>query len=181
MNLAEELKARGLIEHSSTAPETILSVPRTTYLGVDPTADSLHVGHLVPVLLMKRLGDAGNKLVFLVGGGTGQIGDPKEVGERVMLDEKTVARNTRALKSQLKNILGGISFKLVDNADWLAKQKLLPFLRDVGKYFTVNDLIKREVIKRRIENLDDSISYTEFSYGLLQGLDYLTLHEKYRS
>jgi tyrosyl-tRNA synthetase len=179
MTLTEELKARGLVEHSSAPVEKILSTPRTVYLGIDPTSDSMQVGNLAVILLMKRLGDAGNKLVFLVGSGTGMIGDPKEVGERVMLDEKTVARNTRALKSQLKNILGGISFKLVDNVDWLAKQKLLPFLRDVGKYFTVNDLIKREVIKRRIENPDDSISYTEFSYGLLQGLDYLTLHEKY--
>src|SRR3989344_1593196 len=179
MTLSEELKARGLVEHSSTATEKILSLPRTVYLGVDPTADSLHVGHLVPVLLMKRLGDAGHKLVFLVGGATGMIGDPKEAGERVMLDEKTVAHNTRALKSQLKDILGNTNFKMVDNADWLTKQKLLPFLRDVGKYFTINDLIKREVIKRRIETPDESISYTEFSYALLQGLDYLTLHEKY--
>jgi tyrosyl-tRNA synthetase len=179
MTLSEELKERGLIEHSSTAPEKIFSVPRTVYLGVDPTSDSMQVGNLAVVLLMKRLADAGHKLIFLVGGATGMIGDPKEAGERVMLDEKTVAYNTRALKSQLKNIFGGISFKLVDNADWLAKQKLLPFLRDVGKYFTVNDLIKREVIRRRIENPDDSISYTEFSYALLQGLDYLTLHEKY--
>ncbi|MBI2025278.1 tyrosine--tRNA ligase [Candidatus Kaiserbacteria bacterium] len=179
MTLSEELKARGLIEHSSTAPEKIFSVPRTVYLGVDPTSDSMQVGNLAVVLLMKRLGEAGHKLIFLVGGATGMIGDPKETGERVMLDEKTATRNTRALKTQLKNILGGISFKLVDNADWLAKQKLLPFLRDVGKYFTINDLIKREVIRRRIENPDDSISYTEFSYALLQGLDYLTLHEKY--
>lgn len=179
MTFAEELKERGLVEHSSTTPEKILSTPRIAYLGIDPTADSMQIGNLSVVLLMKRLGDAGHKLVFLVGGATGMIGDPKEVGERAMLDEKTVAHNTRALKSQLKNILGGTSFKLVDNADWLAKQKLLPFLRDVGKYFTVNDLIKRDVIKRRIENPDDSISYTEFSYALLQALDYLTLHEKY--
>jgi len=154
-------------------------VPRTVYLGVDPTADSLHVGHLTWVLLMKRLGDAGNKLIFLVGGGTGMIGDPKEVGERPMLDEKTVASNTRALQKQLKSILGRASFKMVDNADWLMSTKLIPFLRDVGKYFTVNDLIKREVIKRRIENPDDSISFTEFSYALLQGLDYFVLNQKY--
>lgn len=179
MTLAEELKARGLVEHSSAPIEKILSVPRTVYVGVDPTADSLHVGHLTWVLLMKRLGDAGNKLIFLVGGGTGQIGDPKETGERPMLDEKTVASNTRTLQKQLKNILGRASFKMVDNADWLSSQKLLPFLRDVGKYFTVNDLIKREVIKRRIENPDDSISFTEFSYSLLQGLDYFTLNQKY--
>ncbi|MDP2655623.1 MAG: tyrosine--tRNA ligase [bacterium] len=179
MTFAEELKERGLVEHSSAPIEKILAVPRTVYIGVDPTADSLHVGHLTWVLLMKRLGDAGNKLIFLVGGGTGMIGDPKEVGERPMLDEKTVAHNTRALQKQLKSILGRASFRMVDNADWLMSTKLIPFLRDVGKYFTVNDLIKREVIKRRIENPDDSISYTEFSYALLQGLDYFVLNQKY--
>jgi len=104
MTLAEELKARGLIENSSTDLEKILETPRTVYLGIDPTADSLHVGHLVPILLMKRLGDACHKLIFLVGGGTGMIGDPKEVGERPMLDEKIVTSNTRSLQKQLKNI-----------------------------------------------------------------------------
>jgi len=179
MNIAEELKERGLIEHFSAPPEQILSVPRTAYLGVDPTADSLHAGHLVPILLMKRLGDAGNKLIFLVGGGTGMIGDPKEKGERAMLDEKTVASNTRALKTQVKNILNRISFKMVDNADWLMKEKLVPFLRDIGKYFTVNDLIKRDIIKKRLETPDESISYAEFAYALLQGFDYFILHQKY--
>jgi tyrosyl-tRNA synthetase len=180
MTLAEELKARGLIEHSSVPIEEILSKPRTAYLGVDPTADSLHVGHLVPVLAMKRLADAGHKLIFLVGGGTGMIGDPKEKGERPMLDEKMVATNTRALKAQLKKILGRTSFKMVDNADWLLKVKLVPFLRDIGKYFTVNDLIKRDIIKKRLDAPDDSISYTEFTYSLLQGFDYFTLYQKYR-
>jgi tyrosyl-tRNA synthetase len=179
MNLADELKARGLIEHSSAEPEKILGEARTVYVGVDPTADSLHIGHLAWVLLMKRLGDAGNKLVFLVGGGTGMIGDPKEKGERPMLDERTVASNTSALKSQLKAILGRVSFKMVDNADWLLSVKLVPFLRDIGKHFTVNDLVKREVIKRRLETPDESISYTEFTYALLQGYDYYVLNEKY--
>ncbi len=179
MTLAEELKARGLVEHSSTPVERILSAPRTAYLGIDPTADSLHVGHLVPILLMKRLGDAGHKLIFLIGGGTGQIGDPKEKGERVMLNEKTVAVNTRALKKQLKKILGNAAFKMVDNADWLMGVKLVPFLRDIGTYFTINDLIKRDIIKKRIETPDESISYAEFSYSLLQGFDYLTLYQKY--
>ena len=178
-SLAEELKARGLIEHSSTTPGKILATPRTVYLGVDPSADSLQIGNLASILTMKRLGDAGHKLIFLVGGGTGMIGDPKEKGERAMLDEKTVAANTRALKSQLKRILGTASFQLLDNADWLSKVKLLPFLRGVGKYFTVNDLIKRDLIKKRIAASDESISYAEFSYALLQGYDYLTLYQKY--
>lgn len=179
MNLTEELKARGLVEHSSAPLEEILSKPRTVYLGIDPTADSLHVGHLVPILLMKRLGEAGHKLIFLVGGGTGMIGDPKEKGERPMLDVKTVAKNTRALKAQLRGILGGAPFKMVDNAAWLSKVKLLEFLREVGKHFTINDLVKRDIIKKRIETPQKSISYAEFSYALLQGFDYLTLHEKY--
>ncbi|MFA6414901.1 MAG: tyrosine--tRNA ligase [Candidatus Paceibacterota bacterium] len=179
MTLAEELKARGLVELSSAPVEKILSTSRTVYIGTDPTADSLHVGHLTWILLMKRLGEAGHKLFFLVGGGTGMIGDPKEKGERPMLDEKTVAKNTKALKSQLKGILGNTSFKMVDNADWLMSTKLVPFLRDVGKYFTVNDLIKREIIKKRLDTPDESISYTEFTYALLQGLDYYTLNQKY--
>lgn len=179
MTLAEELKARGLIEYFSAPIEKILSEPRTAYLGIDPTSDSIQVGNLAVVLMMKRLADAGNKIVFVVGGGTGMIGDPKEKGERVMLDEKTVAANTRALERQLKGILGRTSFRMVDNAEWLGKVKLLPFLRDVGKHFTVNDLIKREVIKRRIETPDESISFTEFSYALLQGYDYFVLNEKY--
>jgi tyrosyl-tRNA synthetase len=179
MTLAEELKARGLIEHSSAAPEKIFSIPRTVYNGFDPSADSLQIGNLASILTMKRLGDAGHKLIFLVGGATGMIGDPKERGERAMLDEKTVAANTRALKAQLKKILGTTPFRMVDNADWLSKVKLLPFLRNVGKYFTVNDLIKRDLIKKRLDTPDESISYAEFSYALLQALDYLTLHREY--
>lgn len=179
MTLTDDLKARGLIEHSSATPEEIFSSPRIIYVGVDPTADSLHVGHLALVLFMKRLGDAGSKLIFLVGGGTGQIGDPKEKGERPMLTEETVATNTRTLTSQLKKLLGETSFTMVDNADWLMQVKLVPFLRDIGKHFTVNDLIKRDIIKKRLDTPDESISYTEFSYSLLQGFDYLTLHQKY--
>jgi tyrosyl-tRNA synthetase len=179
MTFADELKARGLIEHSSAGPEKIFSTPRIAYIGVDPTADSLHVGHLAWVLLMRRLGNAGNKLIFLVGGGTGMIGDPKETGERLMLEEETVTHNARALQKQLKSILGRTSFRMVNNADWLMSAKLIPFLRDVGKHFTINDLIKREVIKRRLKTPDDSISFTEFSYALLQGYDYFVLHEKY--
>ncbi|MGD0328187.1 MAG: tyrosine--tRNA ligase [Minisyncoccia bacterium] len=179
MTLAEELKKRGLVEFSSAPIEQILSAPRTVYNGFDPSADSLQIGNLAAILLMKRLGDAGHKLIFLVGGGTGMIGDPKEKGERPMLDEKTVAKNTRAIKAQFKKILGTTPFKIVDNADWLLKEKLVPFLRDVGKYFTVNDLIKRDLIKKRLETPDESISHAEFTYALLQGFDYLTLYQKY--
>jgi tyrosyl-tRNA synthetase len=179
MNLADDLKARGLIEHSSAEVADILGKERTVYLGIDPTADSLHVGHLVPILLMKRLGAAGHKLIFIVGGGTGMIGDPKEKGERPLLDERTIAANTKALQKQLKSILGRLSFRMVDNADWLMKVRLVPFLRDIGKHFTVNDLVKRDLIKKRLDDPNESISYTEFTYSLLQAYDFLMLHEKY--
>ncbi len=180
MTLADELKARGLVEHASAEPEEILRTTRTVYLGIDPTADSAQVGNLAVILLMKRLSDAGHKLVFLVGGATGMIGDPKEKGERSLLDEKTLAKNTRALKAQLKEILGTkVRFTMVDNADWLGREKLIPFLRDVGKHFTVNDLVKRDIIRKRLETPDESISYTEFTYALLQGFDYFVLNEKH--
>jgi tyrosyl-tRNA synthetase len=179
MTLAEELKARGLVEHMSAPIEEILKAPRTVYLGIDPTADSMQIGNLAVVMLMKRLGKAGHKLIFLVGGGTGMIGDPKERGERSLLDERIVGKNARALKKQLKSILGRTSFTLANNADWLMKERLVPFLRDIGKHFTVNELVKRELIAKRLATPDESISYTEFTYALLQGLDFLTLHEKY--
>ncbi len=176
MNLAEELKARGLVEQSSAPIEKILEGKRTVYLGVDPTADSMHVGHLVPLLIMKRLASAGHNIVLLVGGGTGMIGDPKEKGERSLLDTKVIAKNKRALREQMQRIVGK-KITLVDNADWLLKVPLVDFLRDIGKHFTINELIKRDLIKRRLENPDDSISYTEFAYSLLQGYDYLTLNQ----
>lgn len=177
MNLAEELKARGLVEHVSAPVETILEKPRTAYLGIDPSADSMHAGNLLVVLLMKRLSDAGHKIVLLVGGGTGMIGDPRESGERVLADLKIVERNKKSLKAQMQRVIGA-KVTVVDNADWLLKVKLVDFLRDIGKHFTVNELIKRDIIKRRLENPDDSISYTEFAYSLLQGYDYLVLNKE---
>jgi len=180
MNLAKELEARGLIADKTAELSEILEKPRTVYLGVDPTADSMQAGNLAVIIFMKRLASAGHKLIFLVGGATGMIGDPKEKGERSLLEKKTLASNTRVLKKQLKGILGKKTpFTMVDNADWLARVKLLPFLRDIGKHFTVNDLIKRDIIRKRLETPDESISYTEFTYALLQGYDYMTLNKKY--
>lgn len=177
MTLAEELKARGLVEHMSAPIETILEKKRTIYLGVDPSADSMQAGNLVVVLLMKRLADAGHKIVLLVGGGTGMIGDPRESGERVLADTKVVEKNKKALKVQMQRIIG-TNITVVDNADWLLKVKLIDFLRDIGKHFTVNELIKRDIIRRRLENPDDSISYTEFAYSLLQGYDFYVLNKE---
>ncbi|HEX8591215.1 MAG TPA: tyrosine--tRNA ligase [Candidatus Paceibacterota bacterium] len=178
MNLASDLKARGLVANASAEVETILEKTRTVYLGVDPTADSMHAGNLLLVLTMKRLADAGHNVQFIVGGGTGMIGDPKEKGERPLADSRTVTRNKKALKTQYRQILGR-RVKVIDNADWLLKLRLIDFLRDIGKHFTINELIKRDIIKRRLDADDDSISYTEFAYTLLQGYDYLALNQKY--
>ncbi len=177
MTLAEELQARGLVEHVSAPLETILSTKRTVYLGVDPSADSMQAGNLVVVLMMKRLADAGHKIMLLVGGGTGMIGDPRESGERSLADVKIVERNKKLLKSQMQRIVDA-NVTVVDNADWLLKVKLVDFLRDIGKHFTVNELVKRDIIRRRLEDPDDSISYTEFAYSLLQGYDYYILNKE---
>ncbi len=177
MNLAEELIARGYGEQASAPLETVLGTKRGVYLGMDPTADSLHVGHLVPLMLMKRLADAGHRAVFLVGGGTGMIGDPRDSGERVLLDKRTLEHNKRALRAQLQKLMGR-KIEMVDNATWLGKLSLLDFLRDTAKHFSVNDLVKRDLIKRRLETPDESISFTEFSYSLLQAYDFLTLFKK---
>lgn len=177
MNPSNDLITRGLIEHTSADIQTVLSKKRTVYLGVDPTADSMHAGNLLVVLFLKRLADAGHKVMLLVGGGTGMIGDPKEKGERPLADEKTVAKNKKALKAQMQRIIGA-RVEVVDNADWLLKVKLVDFLRDIGKHFTVNELIKRDIIKRRLETADESISYTEFAYALLQGYDFFYLNQK---
>lgn len=177
MNLAEELKARGLVEHVSAPIEKILEKKRTVYFGADPSANSLHVGHLVPLLIMKRLSEDGHRIILLVGGGTGMIGDPKEKGERPLIDTKLVEANKKALKAQMQRIIG-VKVEMVDNADWLLKVGLIEFLRDIGKHFTINELVKRDLIKRRLEDPDDSISYTEFAYSLLQGYDYLMLNQK---
>lgn len=178
MDLAQELTARGLIEHTSADLTEILGKKRTVYLGIDPSADSMQAGNLVVVLLMRRLSQAGHKIILLVGGGTGMIGDPREKGERALADQKTVEKNKKAIKAQMQAIIGA-KVTLVDNADWLLKIKLVDFLRDIGKHFTINELIKREIIKRRLDNPDDSISYTEFAYSLLQGYDYMHLNQKY--
>lgn len=183
MSVVDELKTRGLINQSSTEnlKEYLDTRPRKVYLGMDPTADSLHVGNLVPIMVMRHLGYAGHKLIFVVGGGTGMIGDPSgKSDERNLLDAKTLKRNTASLKKQLKTLLPGRDFKLVDNADWLQPLKLLDFLRDIGKHFTVNSMVKRETVRPRLETPENSISYTEFSYLLLQAYDFYHLHQNHK-
>ncbi len=178
MELIQELKERGLIQYHSADLEKIFAQKRTVYLGIDPSADSMQAGNLLVILMMKRLAAAGHKIILLVGGGTGMIGDPRERGERSLLDLKTIEKNKKAVRAQIQQIIGS-KILLVDNADWLLKVKMFEFLRDIGKHFTVNDLIKRDIIKRRLETPDESISYTEFTYALLQGYDYMILNQKY--
>lgn len=177
----KELQERGLITHEGggTLEEILGGAPRKVYLGVDPTADSLHAGNLVPIILVKHLYDMGHEPFLLVGGATGMIGDPRESGERQLLDTKILDANARAIRKQLASILGKNKLRVFDNKQWLGAVYLLDFLREFGKHFSVNNLIKRDIIKRRLETEEDSISYTEFSYSLLQAYDFFHLFSKY--
>lgn len=179
MKLSTLLRERNLVhQHSSETLEEITDgEKRTVYLGIDPSADSLHVGNLVGLLVMRRFLEAGHKVVILTGGGTGMIGDPGgKSEERNLLDEETIHRNTKAVAHQIRTVFGSSDFTEVDNAAWLSKLSLLEFLRDVGKHFTVNAMIKKDIVKNRLD-AESPISFTEFSYSLLQGYDYLHLNE----
>ena len=175
MTLFEDLQWRGLIKDVSSPDleKKLNEVGLTFYIGTDPTADSLHVGHLSSFLISKRLKDAGHNPILLVGGGTGLIGDPRPTTERPMISKETVEKNFESLKSQVEKIFG---FKVVNNYDWLSKINTLDFLRDYGKYFNINYMLDKDIIRRR---LDEGITYTEFSYMILQATDFKYLHENY--
>lgn len=175
MKLSESLVARGLA-HQYTTKELaeITDVSRTVYLGVDPSADSMHAGNLVGLMLLRHLAEAGHTIIFLAGGGTGMIGDPKPDSERTLLPRETIVANVEKLKVQAERILNVKNLIVRDNYDWLGKLSYLEFLRDVGKYFTANALVKKDAIASRMES-EEGITYTEFSYPLLQGYDYLHL------
>lgn len=180
MKLSEELVARGFIhQHTGeTLSEIIDGEKRTLYHGIDPSADSAHAGNMVIWMLLRHLTNAGHSVIFLVGGGTGMIGDPKPDAERTLTDTETIAANVENIHQQAQTLIGGDStIEFVNNADWLSEQKLITFLRDIGKYFTVNELIKKDAIATRLEN-ETGLSYTEFAYPLLQGFDYLTLYKE---
>lgn len=180
--LSEILKERGYVyQYSSETLEEITDTKkRTLYLGVDPTADSMHVGQLMGILVLRRFVEDGHKLIIIVGGGTGMVGDPGgKSAERNLLADAVVDSNANALRAQFKNLLGGVDFEMVNNAEWLRSISMMEFLRDVGKHFTVNEMVKRDSVRPRLETPDQSISYTEFSYMLLQALDYLELHKRY--
>ena len=173
MTLFEDLKWRGLIKDISSPEleEKLNKGGLTFYIGTDPTADSLHVGHLSSFLISKRLQKAGHHPILLVGGGTGMIGDPKPTTERAMISKEQVNRNFEGLKKQVEEIFG---FEVVNNYDWIKDIDVLDFLRDYGKYFNINYMLDKDIIRRR---LDSGITYTEFSYMILQALDFKYLHE----
>ena len=184
-DLLDDLRARGLVhDHTDEAGlrELLDSGPVTLYCGIDPSADSLHVGHLVGVLVLRRFQEAGHRPLALVGGATGMVGDPSgRSDERNLLDPATLEANTAGIRSQLESLFdfsGDSAARLVNNYDWTRDVTLLDFLRDVGKHITVNQMVAKDSVRSRMDG-DQGISFTEFSYMLLQAFDYWWQFENY--
>ncbi|RAV32344.1 tyrosine--tRNA ligase [Corynebacterium heidelbergense] len=202
--IIEDLQWRGLIAQSTDigALRKQLETPTALYAGFDPTGESLHAGHLVPLLMLRRFQLAGHRPFALAGGATGMIGDPRDVGERSMLSDEQVQRNLERIRGQLATFIDlepatgeggsngdrtdaaigvrettGTGARLVNNADWTGKMSVIDFLRDLGKNFSLNTMLSRDTVKRRLAG--DGISYTEFSYMLLQANDYVHLRRNY--
>ena len=184
MNLYDEFKWRGMLQEATPDLQKLLGQEKlTAYIGFDPSAASLHVGSLLPIMGLARLQKFGHTPIAIAGGGTGLIGDPSgKTKERQLLTTDQVEENLAGIKAQLARFLDfdaqANPARIVNNADWLAPISMMEFLRDVGKYFTVNNLLAKEAIKRRLET-EEGISFTEFSYPLLQAYDYLILHDLY--
>lgn len=177
MTLSEELSWRGFANQTTFADITDLDkAPRTFYLGVDPSAASMHIGNLAAVMLVKHLVNHGHKAIVLVGGATGMIGDPKEDAERELKTLDEIAINKAGIAAQYRTLLEGEDFELVDNYDWFKDIGYLDFLRTIGKHFSMTQLLDREFVKARIGESSAGISYAEFSYGLIQGYDFLHLY-----
>jgi tyrosyl-tRNA synthetase len=180
----DELVYRGLVHVSTDAGElkTLLAGPSVVfYCGFDPTAPSLHLGNLVQLLTMRRIQLAGHRPLGLVGGSTGLIGDPRQTGERILNTPETVAEWVGKLQAQVERFLsfeGPSAARIVNNLDWTAPLSAIDFLRDIGKYFRVGTMVKKDIVAKRL-NSDEGISYTEFSYQVLQGMDFLHLHREY--
>ncbi|WP_265433302.1 tyrosine--tRNA ligase [Aeromonas salmonicida] len=184
-HLLDELTERGLVAQNSdpAALASHLATPRTVYCGFDPTAGSLHIGHLVPLLMLRRFQLAGHTPVALVGGATGLIGDPSfKATERSLNSADTVQGWVASLSAQIKALLPadeGLSApQLVNNGDWMGQMSALDFLRDIGKHFSVNAMLARESVRQRLARPDQGISFTEFSYTLLQSYDFAVLHQR---
>ncbi|APF20113.1 Tyrosyl-tRNA synthetase [Caldithrix abyssi DSM 13497] len=185
MTLLEELKQRGLIYQTTHEEELAarLRSPLTVYAGFDPTADSLHVGHLLPIITLRRFYEAGHRIIALIGGGTALIGDPSGKNEeRQLLTQEVILNNAQKIKAQLSRLLGAEKdpqrILILNNYDWLSKQSLIDFLRQVGKYFKVNEMIKKDSVKQRLES-EQGISFLEFSYQLFQAYDFYYLKKEY--
>ena len=173
MTLYEDLKWRGLIQDISDESliDKLNNESLTFYIGTDPTADSMHIGHYSSFLISKRLAKYGHKPLLLVGGATGLIGDPKPTAERPMISKEEVEHNFRGLKKQAEEIFG---FEVVNNYDWIKDINVIDFLRDYGKYFNINYMLAKDKVKSRMES---GITYAEFSYMILQALDFMHLYE----
>jgi tyrosyl-tRNA synthetase len=187
MNFVEELKWRGMIHDIMPGTEELLKKERTSgYIGFDPTADSLHIGHMVQVMLLMHFQRSGHIPIALVGGATGMIGDPSgKSEERNLLDEPSLRKNQEAIKKQLSKFLDFQSDKenkalMVNNYDWMKEYSFLGFIREIGKHITVNYMMSKDSVKKRISSEDkEGMSFTEFSYQLVQGTDFLHLYNNY--
>lgn len=185
MNFVEEIKWRGMLHQIMPGTEELFDKEQVTaYLGIDPTADSLHIGHLCGVMMLRHLQQAGHKPIALVGGATGMIGDPSgKSQERNLLDEETLAHNVDCIKKQLSHFLDFESdvpnrAELVNNYDWMKDFKFLDFARDIGKHITVNYMMAKDSVQKRLNGeARDGLSFTEFTYQLLQGYDFLHLYQ----
>jgi tyrosyl-tRNA synthetase len=183
-NVLDELEWRGLIAQSTdrdALAEHLAAGPVTTYSGFDPTAPSLHAGHLIPLLTLRRFQQAGHRPIVLAGGATGMIGDPRDVGERTLQTADTVADWSNRIRGQLERFVdfddSPTGAVVENNLSWTSELSAIEFLRDVGKHFSVNVMLDRDTVRRRLEG--EGISYTEFSYMLLQANDYVELHGRY--
>ncbi|MEZ8093945.1 tyrosine--tRNA ligase [Photobacterium swingsii] len=185
-DLFNELQQRGLIAQASNSEELQqhLAESRTVYCGFDPTAGSLHIGHLVPLIMLRRFQLAGHKAIALVGGATGMIGDPSfKANERALNSEETVNQWVNDLRSQIQHVLQdehANTAAILNNADWISSMNIIHFFRDIGKHFSVNAMINKESVKQRLARPDQGISFTEFSYSLLQSYDFAHLNQHNR-
>lgn len=177
MNFIEDLKWRGAL-NQVTDEDGLINAMQSgeigAYVGTDPTADSLHLGHLIPFMVLKRFQNAGGKAVIIIGGGTGAIGDPRPTTERQLLSPEQLHENEKGITEQVTKLFGDANTAIVNNNDWLGKLTLTDFLRDYGKLFSINVMLKKDVVASRLET---GISFTEFTYQILQGIDF---HELWR-